>query len=110
MVIVIVVRDFLITFLRMFALHLGKSIVTSYLAKWKTTIQMAAVFILIFYLNFPSADIHQINPLPPSYLHWTSITFLVVTLLTAFTGVQYLFENRTHLYELFRRTRNIFHH
>ena len=109
MVIVIVIRDFIITFLRMFALHLGKSIVTSNLAKWKTSIQMTAVFALILYLNFPSADIYQINPLPPSYSHWTTIVFLLVTLLTAYTGFQYLIENRTHMYELFHRTRKIFH-
>ena len=110
MVIVIVLRDFLITFLRMFALHVGKSIVTSYLAKWKTSFQMSAVFVLLFYLNFPGADLYEINPLPPPYYHWISVLFLVVTLLTAFTGIQYLFENRTHLYELFRRTRKLFHH
>ena len=104
MVIVIVVRDFFITFLRLCALHLGKSIVTSYFAKWKTMVQMTAVVVLIIYLNFPNADIYQLDSLPPSYTHWTSITFLVVTVLTFATGIQYLIENRGHLVELVRRT------
>jgi len=104
MVIVIVVRDFFITFLRMFALHLGKSIVTSYFAKWKTMVQMTAVVVLITYLNFPNAEIYHLDYLPPSYTHWTSITFLVVTVLTFATGIQYLIENRGHLVELVRRT------
>ena len=103
MVIVIVVRDFFITFLRLFALHLGKSIVTSYFAKWKTMVQMTAVIVLIIYLNFPNADIYQLDSLPPSYTHWTSLTFLVVTVLTFATGIQYLIENRGHLVELVRR-------
>jgi len=51
MVITIIFRDFLITSLRMYALQRGKSIVTSYLAKVKTFIQMIAVFILLLYLN-----------------------------------------------------------
>jgi CDP-diacylglycerol---glycerol-3-phosphate 3-phosphatidyltransferase len=104
MVIVIVVRDFFITFLRMFALHLGKSIVTSYFAKWKTMVQMTAVVVFIIYLNFPKAEIYQLDTLPPSYTHWTSITFLIVTVLTLATGIQYLIENRGHLVELVRRT------
>lgn len=107
-IIVIVVRDFFITFLRLFALHLGKSIVTSYFAKWKTTVQMTAVIIMIIYLNFSQADIYALESLPPPYTHWTSITFLFVTVITAFTGVQYLIENRGHLAELGRRTLNLF--
>ena len=109
MIIVIVIRDFFITFLRLFALHMGKSIVTSYFAKWKTTVQMTAVFIMIIYLNFPQAEIYELNSLPPPYTHWTSITFLFVTVITTFTGVQYLIENRGHLAELGRRTLNLFH-
>ena len=104
MVILIVVRDFLITFLRIYAIHLGKSIVTSQLAKWKTSVQMTAVFVLLLYLNIPDAGIYSLPVLPPSYFHWVSILFLVVTSLTTFTGIQYLIENRRHLSEFYRRT------
>jgi CDP-diacylglycerol--glycerol-3-phosphate 3-phosphatidyltransferase len=110
MVILIVSRDFFITFLRMFALHIGKSIVTSYSAKWKTTIQMVAVFGLLFYLNYPKADLYSMESLPPPYTHWVTIAFLLVTLLTVATGIQYLIENRQHLIELGRRTLKILHH
>ncbi len=105
----IVTRDFFITFLRLFALQLGKSIVTSYFAKWKTTLQMSAIFILLIYLNFPRADIYNLSSLPPPYLHWASIMFIIVTLLTAATGIQYLIENKSHLSELARRTLKLFH-
>ena len=49
MVWIIVIRDFLITFLRIFALNMGKSVVTSTFAKWKTFSQMA-VLIVVFSL------------------------------------------------------------
>ena len=100
MVWIIVIRDFLITFLRMYALHHGKSIVTSYLAKWKTTFQMTATFILILYTNFNLIP----DAYPPPYTHWITLTFLGVTLLTAFSGIQYLVENRSHVFEIWRRS------
>jgi len=99
MVWIIVIRDFLITFLRMYALRYGKSIVTSQTAKWKTTLQMSAVFLLLLYSNFnipPDAS-------PPPYTNWITLVFLGITLLTAFTGLQYLAENRNHVFELWRR-------
>ncbi len=69
---------------------------------------MTAVFIMIIYLNFPQADIYTLESLPPPYIHWTSITFLFVTVITTFSGLQYLIENRGHLAELGRRTLNLF--
>jgi len=109
MVIIIVFRDFLTTFLRMYALQRGKSIVTSQLAKWKTFIQMIAVFILLLYLNFPDADIYHLKKYPPDYTHWISLMFLVVTALTAVSGIQYLVENRTHVVEVVKRTGKLFY-
>jgi CDP-diacylglycerol--glycerol-3-phosphate 3-phosphatidyltransferase len=109
MVIIIVFRDFLITFLRMYALHRGKSIVTSYLAKWKTFTQMLAIFILLIYLNFPDADIHHLEKYPPGYSHWISILYLVVTTLTAVSGIFYLVENRSHVTEVVKRTVKLFY-
>jgi CDP-diacylglycerol--glycerol-3-phosphate 3-phosphatidyltransferase len=108
MVIVMIVRDFMITFLRIFALQLGKSIVTSFLAKVKTFIEMAAILILLCYLNLPQLAIYQVQSFPPAYTHWISLLFLAVTLLTVFTGIQYLIENRSHLQELFNRTLRFF--
>ena len=87
----------------MYALHRGKSIVTSYLAKWKTFIQMLSVFILLLYLNFPDADIYSLKVYPPDYTHWLTLLYLLVTILTVVTGLQYLIENRTHVYEIFKR-------
>jgi CDP-diacylglycerol--glycerol-3-phosphate 3-phosphatidyltransferase len=108
MVVVMIVRDFMITFLRIFALQLGKSIVTSFLAKVKTFIEMAAILILLFYLNLPQSETFSVQSYPPAYTHWLSLLFLAVTLLTVFTGIQYLVENRNHIQELFNRTLRLF--
>ena len=104
MIIVIVARDFLITFLRMYALKRGKSIVTSNLAKWKTFIQMAAVFVLLIFLNFPNADIYYLDIYPPDYSYWVTILYLLVTIITVISGIQYRIENRSHVIELIKRT------
>lgn len=104
MVIAITARDFMITFLRMYALKRGKSIVTSHLAKWKTFLQMIAVFILLIYLNFPQADIYSLPYYPPDYSNWVTLLYLAVTVLTIISGLQYLFENRSHVIEIAKRT------
>jgi len=108
MVIVIITRDFLITFLRFYALQRGKSIVTNNLAKWKTFFQMSAVFFMLIYLNFPNVEIHLKDSYHPTYEHWITIIFLFVTLITVITGIQYLIENRAHVIELFKRSVKIF--
>ena len=103
MVILIVSRDFLITFLRLFAIKNGQAIVTSNFAKWKTFTQMSAVFFLLIYLNFPGVDLYHLSFYPPPFFHWVSLLFFFVTIFTVVTGIQYLIENRSHVYELFRR-------
>ena len=104
MVIIIVTRDLLITSLRIYALHRGRSIVTSTLAKWKTFLQMGSVLFLLVYLNFPSVEIYNLDQYPPLYSHWIILIFLFITFLTVYTGIQYLIENRMHVVELFKRT------
>ena len=102
MVIIIILRDFTITFLRIYALQRGKSIVTSVLAKWKTFMQMTVVIFIMIYLNFPHAEIYNLQSYPPPYTHWVSILFLLLTIFTGITGIQYLVENRKHIFELGR--------
>jgi CDP-diacylglycerol--glycerol-3-phosphate 3-phosphatidyltransferase len=109
MVILIVARDFIVTFLRMYALHRGKSIVTSYPAKVKTFVQMVVVFILLIYLSIPNAGIYYLDNYPPDYSYWISILMLIVTTLTVFSGLQYLIENRSHVTEIIKRTAKLFY-
>jgi CDP-diacylglycerol--glycerol-3-phosphate 3-phosphatidyltransferase len=104
MVIIMISRDLFITFLRIYALHRGRSIVTSAAAKWKTFFQMSFVLFFLIYLNFSSAEIYHMNQYPLPYNHWISMLFIFVTILTFYTGIQYLIENRMHLLELSKRT------
>ncbi|MEO8447991.1 MAG: CDP-diacylglycerol--glycerol-3-phosphate 3-phosphatidyltransferase [bacterium] len=95
MVIVIVVRDLVITVFRSYQEFNGKTMKTSFIAKTKTFIQMTYVFlmlILICLLTFNIDIKYQelINSFISSDINY--ILMLAITLLTLYTGVSYFFE------------------
>ncbi|RJP61859.1 MAG: CDP-diacylglycerol--glycerol-3-phosphate 3-phosphatidyltransferase [Ignavibacteriales bacterium] len=105
MVIAIIVRDFLITGLRMYSDYKGGSMSTSLSAKWKTFIQMAFIYYLLLIYT-----LQTIKPLSNNYKYifdiLTNQTFiyyamLVVTVITLYTGVSYLYSNRKLLGKMF---------
>jgi len=103
MVIIIVIRDAVITFLRSFALSIGRPIITSNLAKWKTFSQMGFVFIILLYVNLPGLpDIRLSNNAHPWQL-WTTISLFIVTFITVLSGILYFISNWSHLLELWHR-------
>jgi CDP-diacylglycerol--glycerol-3-phosphate 3-phosphatidyltransferase len=108
MVIIIVGRDALVTFLRSFALHIGKPIITSVVAKWKTFLQMGFIFSLLIYINIPDLPSVKLNAVAYPWFSWTTITLTIVVGLTLFSGIQYLIVNRSHLIELARRIGSLF--
>ena len=108
MVILIITRDFVVTGLRLFALYIGKPIITSVLAKWKTFLQMAFIFALLIYLNIPGVPEIRLNRVQNPYLVWTTLVMFLVVLLTIISGVQYLIVNRSHALELIKRTFSFF--
>lgn len=110
MVWIIVIRDFLITFLRIFAINTGKSIVTSTLAKWKTFSQMVVIVAVLVYINLFNYGFVPPLQKPPVYWHWLSVSMLIVTLITGTSGIQYLFENKSHVFEIYRRFIRLFYH
>ena len=97
MVLVIVIRDFLITFLRFYAEVKNKSINTIRIAKWKTFLQMAFIYYLLCVFVIRTVDwIYKGNERIFSYLTNPDFIFysmLVVTLFTLFTGIAYLIKN-----------------
>ena len=103
MVLIVIIRDFTITFLRSFAEYIGRPIITSSLAKWKTAFQMTFVFALLLYMNIPVFPEVRLNLVQMPWLQWTTILFSLVVLLTAISGIHYLIVNRAHLSELLRR-------
>jgi CDP-diacylglycerol--glycerol-3-phosphate 3-phosphatidyltransferase len=105
MVIAIIVRDFLITGLRMYSDYKGGSMSTSLSAKWKTFIQMAFIYYLLLIYTLMT-----IKPLIDNYKHifdvLTNTAFiyyamLIVTVITLYTGVSYLYTNRRLLGKMF---------
>ncbi|HEX9655221.1 MAG TPA: CDP-diacylglycerol--glycerol-3-phosphate 3-phosphatidyltransferase [bacterium] len=98
---VIAFRDFLITGLRSYALHLNKPFVTSNFAKWKTFCQMLAIYFVLIWLIVK--ETHQTGEPIPALMqdieNWDVIgkMMLFVTFFTLATGVSYLFDNRRHL-------------
>ena len=103
MIIIIIIRDVVVTSLRLYALYRGKSIITSSFAKWKTFIQMGFVFAVIIYLNLNGLpDIH-LQYSARDWLLWTTITACIVVILTTASGIHYLYYNRSHTIEIFKR-------
>ncbi len=93
MVGIIVGRDFLVTFIRIYAIHKGSPIVTHVVAKWKTFIQMVMIFLILIYMNWlnfsgSSSHTYQFN-----YLDGIGIMMIVVTLLTIISAIIYVYSN-----------------
>lgn len=105
MVWIIVIRDFLITGLRSYAEYKNKPIDTSYFAKTKTFAQLIVIYLfLLRYIVFTDNNLterygelfHLVSPPPIMF-----IMMVVVTLMTAGTGIFYFMKNWNILKELF---------
>lgn len=106
MVIIILVRDFIVTGLRAYADYKNFSFPTSYYAKWKTFIQMTFLYYLLaVYIGSHTETIYTGNEqlfslLMNEYLIY--FTMLLITLITFHSGVDYLYKNRTLIAKLIR--------
>jgi len=93
MVVIIVIRDILITLLRSYAELKNKPVITTKSAKAKTFIQMIFIYYLLFayVLNLSFEGINlELSILHPTLIYWL---MLFVTVLTLWTGVVYLCDN-----------------
>jgi CDP-diacylglycerol--glycerol-3-phosphate 3-phosphatidyltransferase len=96
MVIIIVVRDIAITLLRSYQELKGKTLKTTFLAKTKTFIQMAYLFLIVVLVCSISFEMSEsaksdIRAFLNSDVNY--FLMLVVTLITLYTGVTYFFES-----------------
>lgn len=111
-VVIIIIRDSLITGLRSYALFKGQPVVTIYIAKVKTLIQMSAVFItFIFflvkqYVTVKGIDLFIINFL--ERIRFVDRLMLLVVLLTVYTGFRYLVQNRSHIIAIVKAFYHVF--
>lgn len=106
MVIAIVIRDFLITILRLIAEYQNKSFYTSKAAKWKTFIQMTFIYYLLIVYTLQTVESIYIGNenifrmmLDPVFIYWT---MLAVTIFTLYTGFTYLHKNKRIIMRLFQ--------
>ena len=95
-VIPIVVRDVIITAMRVYGAYHGRQMETSRLAKWKTTAQLCAVVIILFAIGVQETlsrfEWTQSLPLQQFHLPTLSNTLMaVVLLLTLLSGFHYFF-------------------
>ncbi|MDQ7815995.1 MAG: CDP-diacylglycerol--glycerol-3-phosphate 3-phosphatidyltransferase [Melioribacteraceae bacterium] len=104
MVILIILRDIIVTLLRLLADHRKISFSTSRSAQWKTFFQMFFLYYLL--LVYTAQTVHWITNINPglfeNLLNPVLIYFvmLFITLFTLFTGFTYLFSNRILIKQL----------
>jgi CDP-diacylglycerol--glycerol-3-phosphate 3-phosphatidyltransferase len=106
MVIIIILRDFIVTGLRAYADYKNISFPTSYYAKWKTFIQMAFLYyLLLIYTGMYTKQIYTGSEELFSILmneYFIYITMMVITIITFHSGVQYIFKNRILIIKLLK--------
>jgi CDP-diacylglycerol---glycerol-3-phosphate 3-phosphatidyltransferase len=106
MVIIILLRDFIITILRAYADYKGASFPTSNYAKWKTFIQMAFLYyLLLIYTAINTIQIYNGYEKILAVLmdgNFIYYTMLFITAITFHSGVTYLIKNRHLILRLFR--------
>jgi phosphatidylglycerophosphate synthase len=95
------VRDLVITVLRMVAIHRGHHVVTSQLAKWKTMLQLVLIFGILVFMNVRvvTAKLASQPVVLVGNVSYLVLNGLVasVTILAVVSGVRYLIENRKTL-------------
>lgn len=106
MVSVIVLRDLLITLLRVYSDYRGFSFRTSVYAKIKTVLQMIFLYylLIIFVLSKNNWVQSNYNYLISLLLDENLLFFLslFITTITFFTGLQYIFANKNLIKKLFQ--------
>lgn len=105
MVIIIAVRDFVITFLRIYADYKKINFSTSRLAKVKTFIQLVFLYYLLFFYvlrTFETMEQNYSNLFDILFnehlIYWT---MFIVTLITLFSGIKYIAANRKLIGKMF---------
>lgn len=101
MVVLVVVRDVVVTALRSWAEYRDTPVVTSVQAKYKTLLQNIFAYMVMVLIFFKESDLLGAGSsaliegfLLSSALDWI---MLVVTVVTVWTGIAYLIDNRAHL-------------
>ena len=105
MVIIILIRDIMITTLRAYADYKKSPFPTSNYAKWKTFLQMSFLYyLLIVYVGQNTAELYKGNEKIFAILlneNFIYFTMLFITVITFHSGVTYIYKNRFLITKLF---------
>lgn len=111
MVLLIIVRDLVVTLLRVYAESRGYNFVTSYYAKWKTLLQMVFLYyLLLLYVGLNTKEIFIGNENLFQFFANKDIIYvvmLVITVITVHSGVTYLMKNKHLIEKLFNETNKL---
>lgn len=111
MVILIIIRDLLITLLRIYAESRGYNFVTSYYAKWKTVLQMIFLYyLLLLYVGLNTPQLFNENQNLFTFLADPKLIYTIMLMITAMTvhsGVSYLLKNKNLIVKLFNETNKL---
>ena len=106
MVLIIVIRDFLVTGIRSYSLKIGRPMLTNDLGKLKTASQMFMIVLILAFLAIQSSLEGITQSLGALLKDWFAIIphnqiiysgMLLVTLLTMASGIIYIYQNRHNL-------------
>lgn len=106
MVLIIVIRDLIVTLLRIYGQLKNRSFSTSYLAKIKTSLQMIFLYyLLVIYVGIEKGLFYFIDKKYAVILlnyDFIFYSMVFITLLTIYTGAEYLYSNRFTIREIFK--------
>ncbi len=97
---VVILRDMVVTVLRWGMLTNGASMNTSQLAKWKTTFQYISMYVGLVFILMGHFEV--LDTLVAWLEEWfvTETIFILTGLITAYTGFDYLWVNKSFLLSL----------
>jgi len=105
MVAVILIRDFTITFLRIYTNRKGFMFTTSNYAKWKTFLQMFFLYyLLILYIGSVTPELNlQFSRVFQALLNPDLLYFilLLITIITVHSGLYYINKNKEVIRKIF---------
>ncbi len=105
MVAIILVRDFIITFLRIYADRKGFVFTTSYYAQWKTLLQMVFLYyLLIIYVGSVTPELNsEFSKVFQALLNPELLYFimLLIAIITVHSGLFYIYKNKEVIRKIF---------
>jgi CDP-diacylglycerol--glycerol-3-phosphate 3-phosphatidyltransferase len=103
MVWIIVLRDVIVTLIRIYAIQIGTPIITSAIAKWKTFIQMAVILVILIFINWLNFYGPGSYTYHAQYFDVIGLLMLGITLLTIVSAVLYFYQNWKLIWRMLKR-------